>query len=159
MDVLLQLLAARNDLGRACTAAAIAGILSHTLYFIRGFHDTRAPGIIAVHAAAYAVLCALAMVQRGVSGGFLVSSAVSGSYLIALFTSIVTYRVFFHPLRHFPGPLAAKITKLHGLYTGANGQIHIEQNKLLEKYGSIVRMGTYYSCPLPATSPSTGSGA
>ncbi|KXX76972.1 Tryprostatin B 6-hydroxylase [Madurella mycetomatis] len=140
MDVLLQPLTARNDLGRVCIAAAIAGILSHALYFIRGFHDARALGIIAVHTAAYVVLCAFTMAQRGISGGFLVSSAVFGSYLIALFTSIVTYRVFFHPLRHFPGPLAAKITKLHSLYTAVNGQIHIEQNKLLRKYGSIVRM-------------------
>ncbi|GAB1318032.1 Cytochrome P450 E-class, group IV [Madurella fahalii] len=141
MDILLHpWAAAPNDLSQVCIVAAITGILSHILYFIRGFHDTRALGIITVHGSAYVMLCAFAMAQRGVSAGLLASSMVFGSYLVALFTSIVTYRLFFHPLRRFPGPLAAKITKLHGLYTGVNGQIHVEQNKLLAKYGNIVRI-------------------
>lgn len=42
-----------HDLSRQCLAGATFRFLSHTLYFIRGYHDTQALGIIVTHIAGY----------------------------------------------------------------------------------------------------------
>ncbi|KAK5651342.1 hypothetical protein OQA88_12575 [Cercophora sp. LCS_1] len=121
-----------HDVSRQCLVGAGAGFLSHTLYFIRGYHDTSILGIIVSHFAAYSTLI--------VSLGLPSATLISASYILTLFTSIALYRLFFHPLRHFPGPVTAKLTKLYGPYLARNGQLHIEQNKHFAKYGSIVRI-------------------
>ncbi|UKZ52617.1 hypothetical protein TrVGV298_006398 [Trichoderma virens] len=61
------------------------------------------------------------------------------SYFMALFTSISVYRLFFHRLRHFPGPFAAKLTKFYGPYSAWDGKLHVKHIKLFEEYGDIVR--------------------
>ncbi|KAK4228689.1 Tryprostatin B 6-hydroxylase [Podospora fimiseda] len=132
--------ATRDDLSRACMAAAVTGVLSHVLYFIRGFRDMQALGIIIGHSLAYIGLTAAIVIQTGIYGGLVLSTTLFATYLISLFTSIVIYRLFFHPLRHFPGPLVAKITRLHAPWLARNGQWHIEQEKLFKKYGNIVRV-------------------
>ncbi|KAK0671599.1 putative cytochrome P450 E-class, group I [Cercophora samala] len=124
----------------ACVLASTTGFLTHTLYFINGFHDTSALRIILVHFTTYLCLTAYSITQVGVISGLVISTAVTLSYLATLFTSIVTYRLFFHPLRHIPGPFVAKVTKLYGPYTARNGQMHLEQTKLFKKYGKLVRI-------------------
>jgi len=62
------------------------------------------------------------------------------SYLVALTTSILVYRITFHPLRHFPGPLAAKISKLsHVLRLLRTSDNYVQADKLHKHYGEIVR--------------------
>ncbi|KAK0610800.1 cytochrome P450 [Immersiella caudata] len=114
-----------------CLAGAIAGVLSHLLYFIRGYHDTQAFGILLTHITSFVTLA--------LYSGPWAASLIFSSYLASLFASIGLYRLCLHPLRRFPGPLAAKLTKFYGPYTARNGQMHIEQNKLFRKYGDIVR--------------------
>ena len=67
---------------------------------------------------------------------FLVS-AVLTLYLL----SIVVYRVFFHPLARYPGPLLAKLTDLHQTYHAYTGDRHLEFWRLHARYGPIVRFG------------------
>ncbi|KAK3356649.1 cytochrome P450 [Lasiosphaeria hispida] len=142
MEALLRFsLATSHILKRQCIAGAAFGLLSHILYFVRGYHDTQALGIFAGHIMMYTALAAPLVAKKGVYAGGLTASAIFASYLVALFTSIGVYRVFFHRLSRFPGPLAAKLTKIYGPYTARNGQMHIEQNKLFEKYGDIIRIG------------------
>ncbi|KAH7135134.1 cytochrome P450 [Dendryphion nanum] len=52
-----------------------------------------------------------------------------------------TYRLFFHPLAHFPGPKLAAATTLHGVYWDIfqSGLVK-ELPKLHEKYGPVIRM-------------------
>ncbi|KAK4653470.1 hypothetical protein QC762_506640 [Podospora pseudocomata] len=128
------------DLVIPCLLASATGFLSHTLYFIRGFHDTSALRIILVHFTTFLCLTGYSITQLGVFPGLITSTAIALSYLTTLFTSIITYRLFFHPLRHIPGPFLAKITKLYGPYTARNGQMHLEQTKLFKKYGNFVRI-------------------
>lgn len=129
-----------GNLDRACLFAATTGLLSHVLYFIRGYHDTRSLPIFLGHAGAYFFCTAVLGVKIGLWRGAVVSSVLFASYLAALFTSIVIYRLFFHPLRHFPGPLAAKITRFYGPWTARNGQMHLEHIRITKEYGNIVRM-------------------
>jgi hypothetical protein len=61
------------------------------------------------------------------------------SYL-ALIASILTYRIFFHPLRHFPGPFTAKLTKLsHVLRLLEKSDNYIQADQLHKEYGDVVR--------------------
>ncbi|KAK0747207.1 cytochrome P450 [Schizothecium vesticola] len=121
-----------HDASLQLLAGATTGFLSHTLYFVRGYHDTSILSILLIHFASYTSLT--------IFFGLIPATLLSTSYLVALFTSISLYRLFFHPLRHFPGPLPAKLTKLYGPYLARNGQLHIEQNKLFSKYGNIIRV-------------------
>ncbi|OJD35553.1 cytochrome p450 [Diplodia corticola] len=62
-------------------------------------------------------------------------------FLSSLAVSTIVYRLFFHRLRKFPGPLGAKISKFYSLYLSRNIQYHFELDKLHEKYGDVVRTG------------------
>lgn len=62
-------------------------------------------------------------------------------FVLSLTASTFIYRVFFHRLRKFPGPFAAKTTKLYSIYLSRNLQYHFEIEKLHKKYGDVVRTG------------------
>lgn len=65
------------------------------------------------------------------------------SFYIALFSSITIYRVLYHRLARFPGPLGAKISRF---YTASLAykriQYYKEVDQLHHKYGDFVRTGT-----------------
>ncbi|KAL2266815.1 hypothetical protein VTJ83DRAFT_6167 [Remersonia thermophila] len=56
-------------------------------------------------------------------------------------TCLVVYRIFFHPLAKYPGPLLAKVTNAYMLYHAWKGDRHLEFWRLHEKYGRVVRFG------------------
>ncbi|KAM7196765.1 Tryprostatin B 6-hydroxylase [Naviculisporaceae sp. PSN 640] len=123
-----------HDLSQQCLFSATLGLLVHTLYFIRGYHDQHALSIFLVHTFAYLTLTFFLP--------FLSATAIFLSYLTALFTSMTLYRLFFHPLRKFPGPFIAKITRLYMPFTNINGRMHHIQNSNFHKYNSdIIRIG------------------
>ncbi|KAI7456622.1 hypothetical protein KC368_g7 [Hortaea werneckii] len=68
---------------------------------------------------------------------FCLASVLSLLYLSAL----AFYRVFFHPLAKYPGPLLAKVTDLNSTYHAVRGDRHLEFWRCHEKYGPIVRTG------------------
>jgi len=140
MDMLVVPWASGGIMAQRCLVAAVTGILTHLIYFIRGYHVTSAYGILIAHTSIYATLAVASVMQMGVRTGFITSTAVFASYLAALFASIIVYRLFLHPLSRFPGPLFARATKLYGPWTNRYGQMHIEQNKLFAKHGNIVRI-------------------
>jgi hypothetical protein len=135
-----------RDLGFSCNVAAVAGLLSHALYFIHGFRNNDVVSIILVHAGAGAALAWHTITSLGLSQGLLLYTAISASYFVALFLSIGTYRLFLHRLSRFPGPSLAKISKLYsGPWLARNGKIHEEYFKMHEKYGDFIRTGSFAS--------------
>ena len=54
---------------------------------------------------------------------------------------LAVYRVYFHPLAKYPGPLLAKLTDLYSTYHAWKGDRHLEFWRCHEKYGNIVRFG------------------
>jgi len=124
-----------------CVLSGAVGLLSHILFFIRGHRDKQALRIIIAHALAFVAVCTTSVSRVGLWWGMLTSWAAIASYVAALFASIVAYRVFFHRLSRFPGPLAAKITRFYTTYLAQRGPLHLEQAKLFDKYGDIVRIG------------------
>jgi hypothetical protein len=131
-----------HDLKSICAVAAAAGVSSHILYFIRGFRERQGLAIIGVHLAAGTAVALKSTQVYGIVPGIAFACLINLSYLCALSLSITVYRLFFHRLRRFPGPFAAKITEFYGPYRARNWNIHVEDTKLLDKYGDFVRVGT-----------------
>ena len=67
---------------------------------------------------------------------FFTSAAIT-AYIFGL----VIYRIYFHPLAKYPGPLLAKITDLYSTYHAYKQDRHLEFWRCHEKYGNIVRFG------------------
>ncbi|KAA8651302.1 cytochrome P450 [Aspergillus tanneri] len=63
------------------------------------------------------------------------------SYLVYIAT-LVAYRVWFHPLRHIPGPPLAKATYLYEWYFDLylSGQFTFRLNDLHHQYGPVIRI-------------------
>ncbi|KEF60619.1 uncharacterized protein A1O9_02180 [Exophiala aquamarina CBS 119918] len=59
---------------------------------------------------------------------------------------LAVYRVFFHPLAKYPGPLVAKLTSLYMVATAAMGRNTYVRNDLHVKFGKIVRTGPNELC-------------
>ncbi|RPA71719.1 cytochrome P450 [Ascobolus immersus RN42] len=69
---------------------------------------------------------------------------VLASIFILYRISVIIYRIFFHPLRHFPGPILAKVTTAYQVYYEIvkDGNLSTHCHHVLhEKYGPVVRIG------------------
>lgn len=70
-------------------------------------------------------------------------SWIATAFNIGLASSIVVYRVFFHRLRRFPGPVLASISRFYDTYlAGRAVQYNVEIEKLHDTYGDFIRTGT-----------------
>lgn len=127
-----------------CLLSAAAGALSHWAYFMHGEHH--------LYAALYfrlsifvPVLAALALWNytdlEFTTATILTSKAVA-SYSAALWTSILTYRIFLHPLKSFPGPWMAKTSKLWHMWILSEKSDNFRRLEgWHQKYGDFVRTG------------------
>lgn len=122
-------------------ASAAGGVLSHLVYFIHGHRSMEAPKIVGFYIVAVCLLWMRCIHLQGAVHGASNAGIISASYFLGLFTSILVYRIFFHRLRRFPGPFAAKITKLYGPYLALDRKPHLHWSKLFDKYGDIIRIG------------------
>lgn len=113
-----------TSLEASCLAAGVAGMVSHVVYWVHGHHDPHIAKILGLHLGTYAAIALIQTSRHGALPGLLYTTAISASYLSSLFTSMVIYRLFFHRLRQFPGPFAAKITKLYGPWMAGSGKMH-----------------------------------
>lgn len=130
--------------------SALAGVAFHGLTQL-GELDLVVPQTLGcLSAAALAVLYVDVQVfhQTAADAATNLVTAIIG-FLLSLTASVVIYRIFFHRLRKFPGPLGAKITKLHSLYLSRNFQYQVEIEKLHKQYGDVVRTGGLKPRPLP----------
>lgn len=127
--------------GEAVTGAAILGVLSHLLIFIRGEWHMQAPAMAVI----YSLLAAAVFYIHNLTLDFYTSITATGivisSYVAALFASMVIYRKYFHRLRHYPGPWMAGATKFWHVWQCRTGENHIVIEKLVRKYGPLIRTG------------------
>lgn len=131
----------KETLTSQCMCAAVFGISSHLLYYIRGRRDRQALSIIIYHILLGSASLGIQISNSNITSGFLRHVFVSASYLTALFASTTFYRLFFHRLRYYPGPLAAKITNLYAPFLNKDGKMHEERLRLFKEYGDFVRIG------------------
>jgi len=124
--------------------AAASGIASHLFVFIHGERHTQGLRILGglfvstLIASIYFNQSRRLSVKEAVA----LSSLLIATYVVAIWTSMAIYRIFFHRLNKFPGPFLAKVTKLyHALYLDSKLRNCDEIKKLHEEYGDIVRIG------------------
>ncbi|KAF6812374.1 L-ornithine-N5-monooxygenase [Colletotrichum musicola] len=129
------------DTNVSCAVAAVVGLLSHWTYFIRGARSMNVVNIVTFHLLALGLLVLKTTSSLGFYDGLLTYFAISASYFAALFASIGVYRLIFHPLRRFPGPFQAKVTKLYIPWINLDWKLHEYYLEMHQKYGDFVRVG------------------
>ncbi|KAI0399882.1 cytochrome P450 [Xylaria palmicola] len=128
----------------AAALSAVAGIVSHLGYFIYGEHMLTAHRlvILAILSPPAAVTLLTSLVGLPLSHATQFTFITYGAYLTALFTSILVYRGFFHPLRHFPGPRLARLSQFyHVFHISSKVDNYRHLDRLHQKYGEYVRVG------------------
>ncbi|KAL5398048.1 hypothetical protein PMIN06_005494 [Paraphaeosphaeria minitans] len=124
---------AATGLFQEAGAAALLGVLFHLVVCQIEFE------LVMFHFMAASVFGALGLLY---TVGFLRTAILVTSFNTALLGSIGIYRLLFHRLRKFPGPIGAKITKFHAATLAAKDvQYYKELAKMHAQYGDIVRTG------------------
>ncbi|KAL8906002.1 MAG: hypothetical protein Q9207_002287 [Kuettlingeria erythrocarpa] len=124
-------------------AAAAAGILAHLGVFIRGEWHLQGRAVLSAHTVLATLAWCLVFRHQmaAVSEQIELCLGAVGIYLLSLFSSITVYRLFFHPLRHFPGPKLAAASKLWHVVKCRSGKNFRVLEDAHRKYGQYVRTG------------------
>lgn len=132
-----------NGIALELLLAATLGPVSHRALFIRGEHHLRAP----LYFRALLLFSVLLLLLQLRTSGLNITTAAArtiallAAFLSSLATSIITYRLFLHPLKAFPGPTLAAVSKLHHSWKVRHSQNHIYLDTLFKQYGEFVRTG------------------
>lgn len=137
------------------SVAAVLGLLSHWLYFIRGEHHLHALLFFKLFFWLPVVSCLVLVLglRMPISDAVPLTVSLAASYLGGLWTSILIYRVFFHPLHHFPGPRLAKTSKLYHVSKLGKMDNFRKLAGWHQTYGDFVRIGkrarslSWLTCP------------
>ena len=123
--------------------SAFAGILSHVFYFVRGEHHLHAPIIARVYIALFVGLSLLewTLHDGNARAALLSTFIILGGYLVSIFTSLSVYRLCFHRLAPFPGPVLARLTKFYHLHHVRGLDQYLFLERLHQRYGDYVRTG------------------
>jgi hypothetical protein len=113
----------------------LSSITLHYLVLRRVEVDHLAIPIIVTSCAAYGALA------HYVGLGFAV--VVAASFWTPLWLIIVAYRLFFHPLRDYPGPFNARLSKWWTVKQNWDTNLHFHrvQQRMQKEYGDYVRTG------------------
>ena len=126
----------------------VAGLASHLLYYIRGEHHMNAPKIFYSYTAlAIGVFIYELQICDGALSALRDTAVIIGADAGPLFLSIVIYRICFHRLGSFPGPVLARVSKFWNVYEARHSLNHLLMQKLHDEYGSFVRTGKRDSRP------------
>lgn len=125
--------------------AAGAGVFCHHTYFIRGEHLTDIPIILRY---TFLLLVASTVYLSTTTSLALFESCLfvatpAAAFLVGTWTSILIYRAFFHRLRCFPGPFAARLTQFYHVWSVRRLDQYRWLDNLHKTYGPIVRIGEY----------------
>lgn len=121
------------------------GVLIHHL-IIRFEIDSLASEIVQLHLVAVALIAVVYWVFRTTTDGVIsiISSAlwVVGCLDAGFISKMVCYRLVFHPLRKFPGPFGARLTKFWAMQQAAETiQWNAKVQEMHQLYGDFVRIG------------------
>ena len=136
-------MAGHTVLASAISAAGI-GVLSHLLYFIRGEHHQHTLQLLLI-LCSFSPLCSLFLtrfVHLDLGQATKITFALTSSYLAALWSSIIIYRVLFHQLTRFPGPWPLKLSRLSSFVFLRDLDGFRQSYNWHQQYGNFVRTGT-----------------
>ncbi|KAI0976356.1 cytochrome P450 monooxygenase-like protein [Xylaria arbuscula] len=124
--------------------SAVAGLVSHLSYFIHGEHMLSAYKLViaAIFGPPAAVASLSTLAGYSLSHAVQLTAVGYGAYMVALFTSILVYRAFLHPLRHFDGPKLARLSQFYHFFRiKAKVDNYRHLDRLHAQYGEYVRVG------------------
>ncbi|ETS74340.1 hypothetical protein PFICI_14206 [Pestalotiopsis fici W106-1] len=135
-------------MGYEYLASIIAGIAAHWGVFIRGEWHLKTRTIVFSHGLLVTCLVYIFRSSLACSFGEAAYRALSSFavYLISLLGSMVVYRLFFHQLRHLPGPRLAAVTKLWHVFHVSDSRNFAFLDRLHAEYGPVVRTGPNEVC-------------
>lgn len=121
----------------------VSGVLGEVFLFSRGEWDRHAPQVM--KAFTFASAGSIVLFWKGFGLPIVASireTALHGTALLAgLFGSMIAYRLFFHPLRSFPGPVAARISSFWVIKQSAPDlRFYVKLRELHAHYGDFVRI-------------------
>jgi hypothetical protein len=129
------------------TTASVTGVLLHVLFF-KNVEVDRHPVRIATAFASTSFLLTIALSSiseeyASLPWALAIAFMALLSLISSLCTSILVYRAFLHPLKKFPGPFNARLSKFWTLKKVIGTKIRWYQvlDQLHEKYGDYVRTG------------------
>lgn len=118
------------------------GLFSHLVYFIYDEHHMQSVRILSAFTLGPPTIFALVLLTGDITvfDAIRMTAVASTSFFLALTVSILSYRMWLHPLRRFPGPLPARLTKLtHSLRLLTRSDNFAQTDRLHQKFGDIVR--------------------
>jgi hypothetical protein len=123
----------------------ILGVIAHLTVFIHGEWHVRAPEILTFHLLPLVVLSVVRTINDDVQHVALLDGLLFSiyCYILALLTSIITYRLFFHRLTKagFPGPWHLRVSKLCHVWQVRTSKNYMILEDLRQRYGDFVRTG------------------
>ncbi len=131
----------------ASAVGAVLGLVAHHGFFIHGEWHVQAPEILISHLLVFGSLSAGALLFRASELGYFFTAGfnVIVLYLTTLLVSILTYRIWFHPLSKagFKGPLYMRTSKLWHVWQCRTSTNHLIMDRLNREYGDFIRTGNY----------------
>lgn len=131
------------DISHVAASAAVLGVILH--------HSILRP--LQVEEFMYTLITCLSLATGGLfssyalSGSSIVQALIRvvltmGGFIGGALVSMVIYRLFFHRLCKFPGPLGARVSKFYSASLAAKDvQYHKNVARMHEKYGDFIRTG------------------
>ncbi|KAK0634267.1 cytochrome P450 [Bombardia bombarda] len=129
----------------ASVLGVVLGLIAHLGFFIRGEWHVLAPQIFVSHSLLFISLSAGTIFchSSGVGQLWAAGLITSSCYLAALLTSILVYRIWFHPLTRagFKGPFYLSTSKICHVWECRWSLNHVFLDGLHKKYGDFIRTG------------------
>lgn len=105
----------------------------------RAYPNTHRISQLVFHLQSLHSLKTATMSDGGLTTSFLL--ALVGLAAIVQLALVISYRLFFHSLAKYPGPLVGRITDWYSVWHILIGDRHLDFYRLHQKYGSVVRYG------------------
>ena len=87
------------------------------------------------------IVALVKLYEYSISAALFTTSSVATSYLVGVFTSLLIYRIWLHPLNKFPGPWQARISALWIVPQLSKNDSYLKFEAYHKKYGKYVRIG------------------
>ncbi|KAI0911326.1 putative benzoate 4-monooxygenase cytochrome P450 [Ustulina deusta] len=123
--------------------AIVSGFFIHNMFFIKGEWHIQAPLIFRFYIALFLLNLGVYywIIEQRFEWCLTYTIFTLCFHLIGLFGSMFLYRVWFHPLKRFPGPFLAKVSKLWHVWKVRDSQNYLFLESLRQQYGDFVRTG------------------
>ena len=124
--------------------AAAVGVAAHLFYFKSGehhFHGLRYIQLLAI-TVVVGILGIRSQGEPSWQNAIHQVLTLCSCFLGGLYTSLIVYRAFFHPLNSFPGPYGARLSNFWLSAQLKDGQAYRKVAELHAEYGDFVRVGS-----------------